>query len=392
MIVSIVFRFVCSHPLPRCATFEAIRWVESGVVACGIPRKLGVLVAGGYLAMAATGGTAEEPAASGTDGGGPLPAGVVVEDSIVRFAQEIDVPALESGALEELRTRQNESVQAGELIARQDASSLLIRKRSALLQRQAAQEQLSDDLDLQYAQAARAEANAELEANRGVYNEASGAVPLSLLRKLRLAVERAELEVARAEKKRRLAQIDVELRAADLDLIDNQLGRLEMTSPVTGVVLEAYAEPGEWVAAGDPVARVARLDRILIHALCSIERLPPEHCRNQVVTVIWSTQEGRRVLRGRVTSVDPELLGDGRYRLHAEVENRREGERWWLLPGTEVQMTVHPVQAVSPPTAADQASPAATKPANRPAAKQAERRTPSDRGNRLRAAGGFAPR
>jgi multidrug resistance efflux pump len=265
---------------------------------------------------------------------------------------------------------------------------LLIRKRSALLHRQAAQEQLSDDLDLQYAQAARAEASAELEANRGVYNEASGAVPLSLLRKLRLAVERAELEVARAKKQRRLAHIDVELRAADLDLIENRMGRLEMTSPVTGVVLEAYVEPGEWVAAGDPVARVARLDRIHIHALCSIDRLPPARCRNQVVTVAWSTQDGRRVLRGRVTSVDPELLGDGRYRLHAEIENRREGQQWWLLPGTEVQMTVHPVQAVSPPADEVPALPDSTT----PAAKQAPRTTAADRTNRLRNDGGITPR
>ncbi|MEX0824766.1 MAG: HlyD family efflux transporter periplasmic adaptor subunit [Pirellulaceae bacterium] len=274
-----------------------------------------------------------------------LPSGVVVEDCVVRFAQEIDVPALEAGAVAELRVRQNQEVRRGELLARQDPSSLLIRKRSAQLQRRVAEEQLGDDLDLQYAQAARAEASAELEANRNVYNDANGAVPLSLLRKLRLAVERTDLEVARAEKQRRLAQIEVDLRSADLDLIENQLGRLQIESPVAGIVLESYAEAGEWVAAGEPVVRVARLDRVHVHALTSTDQLDPKRCTNQVVTVTWSENGQRRVLRGRVTSFDPELLANGRYRLHAEIDNTRDGAHWRLLPGTEVQMKVHPVAA-----------------------------------------------
>lgn len=275
----------------------------------------------------------------------PLPSGVIVEDCVVRFAQSIDVPALESGALMELRARLNQAVAEGELLARQDPSSLLIRKRSAQLQQRVAEEQMADDLDLQYAQAARAEASAELEANRNVYNDANGAVPLSLLRKLRLAEERTKLEVARAEKQRRLAQVEVDLRSADLDLIENQLDRLQIESPVTGIVLETYAERGEWVAAGNPVVRVARLDRVHVHAITSVDRLDPKRCANQVVTVTWSENGRRRVLRGRVISVDPEFLAGGRYRLHAEIENVRDGEHWRLLPGTEVQMRVHPVPA-----------------------------------------------
>lgn len=282
-----------------------------------------------------------------------LPSGVVVEDCVVRFAQEIDVPALESGALVELPVRQNQAVIQGELLARQDPSSLLIRKRSAQLQRRVAEEQLGDDLDLQYAQAARAEASAELESNRKVYNDANGAVPLSLLRKLRLAVERADLEIARAEKQRRLAQIEVDLRSADLDLIENQLGRLHIESPVAGIISEAYAETGEWVAAGAPVVRVARLDRVHVHGLTSIDRLDPKRCTNQVVTATWSEKGQRRVLRGRVISVDPELLAHGRYRLHAEIDNVRDGEHWRLLPGTEIEMKVHPVSAQQTKKATD---------------------------------------
>lgn len=272
----------------------------------------------------------------------PASSGVEVDDCAVRFAQEIDVPALESGALVELAVRQNQPVTRGETVARQDDVALLIRRRSAELQRAAAQEQLRDELELQYAQTARAEASAELEANRAVYDDARGAVPLVLLRRQRLAVERADLEVQRAVKAQRLAQIEIDLRSADLEVIEHQLRRLTIQSPLGGVVLQVYRQPGEWVSAGDPVVRVARLDQLHVHALASADRLPPHSADGQPVTVHWSNQGRRLALRGRVLSVDPEMLGGRRYRLHAQVDNVRDDQHWRLLPGTEVSMTVHP--------------------------------------------------
>ncbi len=275
----------------------------------------------------------------------PETSGVLVDDCVIRYSEEIDVPAAESGILAAVLMEQNQEVSAGQTLAMQNTDRLLLQKRVAQLQKQAADEKLADDLELQYAQTALEEASAELDSNRSIYESTGGAVSFSLLRKLRLAVKRAELEVEREKKQRRLAQVEIDLRAADLQMLEQQAERLVIKSPLPGVVLDVYRHTGEWVTAGDPVARVARLDRLHAHCLLTVDRLSPRWCKGQPVTVRWTEQGVARSLRGRVKSVDTELLAGGSYRLHAELQNVLDGDHWRLLPGTDVTMTVHPAAA-----------------------------------------------
>lgn len=269
-------------------------------------------------------------------------AGVIAEECVLRFAAEVDVPARMAGVLETVAVKVNDAVEADQVLAKLNQDQLLIQKRVASLQKKAADEKLADDLELQYAQTALAEATAELDANRSVFDEANGSVPLAQLRRLRLAVKRAQLEVDRERKQRRLAQIEIDLRAADLQMLEQRTRLHEVRSPLPGVVLQKYRSPGEWVDTGEPVARIARLDRLHAHCLMSIEKLPPHLCRDQAVTVQWEIAGKSQSLRGRVISVDTEWLSGRRYRFHAEIENKQLEGQWRLLPGTPVRLTVHP--------------------------------------------------
>lgn len=268
---------------------------------------------------------------------------VEVEQCVVRYAEEVAVPALDSGPLVEVAVKQNQEVQSGQLVARLADDSLGIRRRAAELRRKIAQQRLADNLEGDFAETAYQEAVEELESNRRVYDASSGAVPLTTLRRLRLAVERANLERERVKKLRREAEIELEVQTAELELIDDHLRRLRVQSPMTGVVLSVEHQVGEWVAVGDPVARVARMDRLHVQALLSESQLLPRLAQDAPVTVRWREGEVEHVLRGRVTSVDPQMLSGGRYRLHATVENRLVQGSWLLWPGREVAMTVHPV-------------------------------------------------
>lgn len=321
--------------LPR-QPASCIRWGSAVLLCCGF------MIFGQRDAAGQAGSVAQDTGEPDT-----LPTGVPVDDCIIRFGEEIDVPAVEAGVLEKVLVRQNELIDKNHLLARQDRDRLFVQRRIAELQKRAADEKLADDLELQYAKTALEEAQAELDASRSIYDNASGAVPVSTLRRLRLAVKRAELEVQRENKQRRLAQIEVDLRSGDLHLLDLQAKRLEITSPLPGIVLQLYRHSGEWVHAGDSVVRVARLDRLQAHCLLSIDRLSPTLCRDQVVTVRWSDGKQERTLRGIVQSVDPELLAGRRYRLHAEIENVIDGDQWRLLPGTAVTMMVHPSRTKS---------------------------------------------
>ncbi len=279
---------------------------------------------------------------------GPLDetSAIVVQDCVVRFAEEVNVPSTESGMISEQLVATGMSLRWGDSIARLDDRSLKIRSRAATLKLDAAMQQIADDTELRYAETALAEAQAELDASRSVYKDSAGAIPMTTMRRLRLGVERAELDVTRAKKAAEQAKIEVELRTADVSLIEDTLRRLHIQSPLSGVVLEVFRQRGEWVTAGDPIVRIARLDRLDVHALLSAEQLPPQLCQDQTVVVRWSDPATKQelLLRGRVTAVQPQRLAGSRYRFQANVENQKtsDGRDWALYPGTEVKMFVYP--------------------------------------------------
>ncbi len=276
---------------------------------------------------------------------------IQVQECVVRFAEELNVPSTESGLIAELSVGTGDAIQWGDPIARLDDRALRIRSRAATLRLNSAMQQSGDDLEIRYAETALAEAQAEWEASRSIYKDAAGAVPLTTIRRLKLSVERADLEVARAKKAADLAKTEVDLRAADLSVIDDTLRRLQLQSPLAGVVLQVFRQRGEWITAGEPVARVARLDRLDVHALLSEDQLAPQACRDRAVAVCWTdpvTNVEHR-LRGRVTAVQPQRLPGARYRIQASVANERsedgnDGKDWKLHPGTEVRMFVYPVK------------------------------------------------
>ncbi len=125
--------------------------------------------------------------------------GIEVHDCAVRFAAEVDVPALATGQVAEVNVAPNDTIQLGSPIGRLDGRSLLIRRRAAQLQYDNAKTDSEDDVEVQYAIVAKAEAEAELDLSRSIQRDARGAVPLTRMRQLRLAVERGQLEVAQAE-------------------------------------------------------------------------------------------------------------------------------------------------------------------------------------------------
>ncbi|EMI20447.1 Multidrug resistance efflux pump-like protein [Rhodopirellula maiorica SM1] len=277
---------------------------------------------------------------------------IEVTDCVVRFAEEVHVPSVESGRVAAVNVKLNEPIDRNATIARLDDRTLKIRHRASTLRLDHSRRTAMDDVELRYAETALAEAEAELDSNRSIHNDVSGAIPLSHLRRLRLAVERGELEVALAKKRRVEAQVEVEMREADVAMLDDQLRNLEITSPLAGTVLEISRSPGEWIEKGEAIATVARLDRLHIHALVRQESLPAGQCKGLPISVHWIDSHSgvERTLRGTVLSLDPQILADARYRLHAEVINRRDENdpsRWQLVPGTEVRMQVYANQPVS---------------------------------------------
>ena len=273
--------------------------------------------------------------------------GVEVRDCTVRFAKEVRVPALESGLVANIDVAVNDAVQQGSALAKLDDRSLLIQRRAALARQLSAKQDAESSDEIEYAETVRKQAQAEHDARRSTYNQAPGAVPFFDVLRLELAVKRSELEIKQAQQRKRRAGAELELRSAELSLIDNQLRQLYVESPIDGVVLEVMRSEGEWVQKGEPVATIGKIDRLHVRALLSTDQIGPEDCIGLPVSVHWvdPTSGQSRSLRGEVRSVDPQVISGGRFvRLHAEIVNRKteSGSHWLLSPGAEVRMTIYP--------------------------------------------------
>ena len=278
--------------------------------------------------------------------------GIEVQDCAVRFAAEVEVPALTTGRVAEVNVAPNDSVKPGDPIARLDDRSLLIRRRAAQLRYDNAKADATDDVEIEYAVVAKREAEAELDVNRSIQKDARGAVPMTRMRQLKLAVERGQLEVAQAKRRLKRAEVEAGLREADLAVIDDQLRNLHIESPIGGVVLDVERDQGEWIEKGRPIATLGRIDRLHVHALLSSDKIAPSQCRDLPVSVHWidPADGNEKSLRGKVLSVDPQMLPGGRFRLHAEIVNRKvanQSDQWQLHPGAEVRMTVFPISSTA---------------------------------------------
>jgi multidrug efflux pump subunit AcrA (membrane-fusion protein) len=291
--------------------------------------------------------------------------GFDVQNCIVRYAEEIQLPALASGRIEQVFVKDNQSVDFETPIMRLDDRSMLIRRQAQQLRLDAARRQAVDDVDLRYAETALAEAQEELDASRSVQKDFSGAVSSSQLRRLRLAVQRGGVEVERAKKLRLDAATAVDLQEAELAVLEDQLQHLQIKSSLAGVVVKLSKHAGEWVQTGETVATIARLDRVHVNAIIDAANLPADQILGLRVSVYWRerSDSDEQALSGHIISVDPQVLPGGKFRVHAEIINeaispdrRVAGStnpgianttnqispiHWKLRPGAEVRMKVY---------------------------------------------------
>ena len=173
---------------------------------------------------------------------------IVAASGAVRALVTVEVGSQLSGQISELMADYNDTVEAGQVIARLDPQTYETRVREAEASRATA----AASLELQRASLARVQATlreAQLEYDRMATLHARGTVAQSALdtAETALAAAQAELGVARAQitnAQAVLAQRDATLEGARIDL-----ERTTIRAPINGVVVDRAVDVGQTVAA-----------------------------------------------------------------------------------------------------------------------------------------------
>ncbi len=120
----------------------------------------------------------------------------------------------------------------------------------------------------------------------------------------------AQLEVLRANLKAKKTSLNISTQAIDaqsiamgaqIDLINDQLERSKILSPINGTVLVKYAEQGELAAMGKPLFKVADLNRMILRAYVTADQLPKIQTGQAVKVLAEFGKEENREYDGKIT-------------------------------------------------------------------------------------------
>lgn len=286
---------------------------------------------------------AADPAAP--EGNGPL-----IDHCFVSLSDDVEVSAQEAGPLVELvdeqgrprPTRDGQTVQRGMLLAQVDDRQPRLQRQAAEAELKAALAKAEDDIEVRYAEAAYRVAQAEYQSALEVNRKVPNTMPQTEVRRLELTQQRARLQIDRSRLEQTVASLQADVNRANVDAAAAAIERRRVVSPIDGVLLAVHKQPGEWVQAGEPLLRIARMDLLRVEGFVSAAEYNASELAERPVTVQLELARGRKVeLPGRVTFVSPLVQAGNRYRVRAEVQNRTEQGQWLLRPGMPARMRVH---------------------------------------------------
>lgn len=257
------------------------------------------------------------------------------------LAEDVEVAAQEAGKLVQVEVHEGQQIAEGDLIAKIDDQQAQLALFAAQRELSTAMEKASDDIEIRFAHASFEVADAELKQSLEINARSPGSVPESDIIQLRLARKRAELQIDRSELEMRVARMTAEIKEAEVKAAQANIERRVIHSPLAGSVFELLRQPGEWVQAGQPVARVVGLERLYVEGFVSSRDFNPSELDGQRAIIVVELARGRRVeLRGHVAFISPLVQGGDRLRVRVEAINQQEEGKWVLRPGMNAELLI----------------------------------------------------
>jgi len=191
------------------------------------------------------------------DKNGPPRGSGLIEASEVTFSVEA------AGQLKALYRDEGAQVSAGDTLAMIDTATVMLRLRQSRAAAEAARTQVEmAAIGVRQAESNLEQANIEFE--RAATLIRSGSANQQQYDRAKTAFDQAKLAREQAEASSRAAAAQLTNALAQVDLLQDQANDHFPISPTNGVVVERYVEPGELVAAGRSLVRIARLDTVWV--------------------------------------------------------------------------------------------------------------------------------
>ncbi|MEN0111695.1 MAG: efflux RND transporter periplasmic adaptor subunit [Planctomycetota bacterium] len=274
-----------------------------------------------------------------TSGFAQAPDPIHAANAVLSVHESVEVAAPESGVLLRVRVTEGATVGVGDRLAEVDAREARLEADLVRHDLRLAERESTSDVAVRLARKEHGVATAELARATSVNAELPGTVSAKEVDRLRLAVERTELEIEHAEFTRGLLAERVARLEADLRLAAHRVERRGVACPLPGVVAEVMRHDGEWVERGETIARVVRVDRLRVEGHVPVEAALDGLVGRPVEVAVTLPGGRSETADGRVAFVSPEAEPiDAKVRFWAVIDNASMR----LRPGLAASVTILP--------------------------------------------------
>ncbi|MBI3839029.1 MAG: HlyD family efflux transporter periplasmic adaptor subunit [Planctomycetia bacterium] len=282
-------------------------------------------------------------AAPAAPGANPLPAEVFVDNCKVVSIEDQEVPGTDAGVLATLEAKEGMRVKKDQELGRIDYREAEAQRKIKQYDYEIAEIKAKSDVTVQYAEKS-ADVAKEAHHKAEVANEKSkNTITAIEVMKLFLEYEKAVLTIKKEKEGHDEAKLTAKAKKAEVDAADVALDLRILYAPFDGVIVEVKKHPGEWVAPGEAVVRIVRVDRLRVHGTLNSAQFGPGDVEGRRVTVNVSLPRGATIpIQGKIIFASPVVDVGGKLPVYAEIDNPMDEDgRPVVRHGLDATMTIH---------------------------------------------------
>lgn len=190
-------------------------------------------------------------------------------DAQLELINDVEVASRDSGKVTRVLAKPNEAVTAGQPIVSLDQEFYKAEAESARKELDIAAKESENDTDLRFAKKSSEVNRKNLERSCQAFEAFNKSVSKTELERLELELERSGLSAEQAMHTKSVNELRRQLQEERLNVAQLRLDYRVVNSPLDGEIAQIMVQPGEWVQAGQPVARVISLKMLRVSALVS---------------------------------------------------------------------------------------------------------------------------
>ena len=220
-------------------------------------------------------------------------------------AIETIVSSESAGKLLTMEVKQGSTVQAGDLIAQIDTVELNLRKQQTISQL-AASETKKQTISAQINVLKEQKKNVQTTQQRIGKMFADQAATQQQLDDINGQANVIDKQISATNTQFQQIGSEMDVINRQLDLIDEQLRKCRINSPISGTVLETYLETGELATPGKPILKMADLTNLELKVYVSGAQLSSVKLGNEATILIDSGKDEMQSASGKITWISSE--------------------------------------------------------------------------------------